>query len=169
MSFHWYALHCKPRKEQLVWEQLLARQFETLYPRTQVQPVNPRARKVRPYFPGYVFVNADLQKVGFSALQWLPHARGLVSFGGEPATVPETLISAIRRRVDEANACGGDEAAFGLQPGDRVRLQSGPFEGYQAIFDTRLQGAERVRVLLTLLENQRQIPLDVDVTQLKRV
>jgi hypothetical protein len=38
----------------------------------------------------------------------MPHAIGLVSFDGEPATVPDNLIQAIRKRVDEIAAAGGE-------------------------------------------------------------
>ena len=45
-----------------------------------------------------------------------------------------------------------DEAAANdLKRGDVVKIQSGPFAGYDAIFDARLSGQERVRVLLQLL------------------
>jgi transcriptional antiterminator RfaH len=38
-----------------------------------VRPVNPRARKTRPYFPGYLFVQADLAAVGLVEFRWMPH------------------------------------------------------------------------------------------------
>ena len=148
MTERWYALRSKPRKEALLWEQLLIREMETFYPRVRVQTVNPRARKARPYFPGYVFVRADLGCVNLSSLQWMPGALGLVSFGGHPAWVPDELIAAIRRRVDGVNQAGG-ELLDGLQPGETVAIQEGLFSGYgRAIFDASLPGNERVRVVV---------------------
>ena len=127
MTERWYALRSKPRNEALLWEQLLIREMETFYPRVRVQTVNPRARKARPYFPGYVFVRADLGRVNLSSLQWMPGALGLVSFGGHPAPawVPDELIAAIRRRVDGVNQAGG-ELLDGLQPGENRRHPGGP-------------------------------------------
>jgi transcriptional antiterminator RfaH len=165
MAVHWYVLHSKPRKEELLREQLDNRKIETFFPRIRVQVVNPRARKIRPYFPGYVFVYLDLEQTSMSTLQWIPGATGLVSFGGEPAHVPDGLIQAIRRRVDEINAAGG-ELFDALKPGEPVVIDSGPFAGYEAIFDTRLPGTERVRVLLKLLRN-RQMPLDLPAGQVR--
>ena len=103
----WYAMRSKPCKEDFLWQQLRAREIECFYPRTRVRTSNPRSRQVRPYFPGYVFIYTDLEQVGLSTLQWMPGAAGVVSFGGQPAWVPENLINAIRRRVDELNAAGG--------------------------------------------------------------
>jgi transcriptional antiterminator RfaH len=165
MTALWYAMRSKPRKEDFLWKQLRARQIECFYPRARVRSANPRARAVRPYFPGYVFICADLEQVGLSALQWMPGSGGLVAFGGQPAWVPETLIHAIRRRVDEVDAAGG-AAPAGLQRGDQVLIREGPFAGYQAIFDTRLSGEERVRVLLSLLGRQ-QLPLELPGSQLE--
>ncbi|MDK1117630.1 MAG: transcription termination/antitermination NusG family protein, partial [Anaerolineae bacterium] len=108
MTERWYALRSKPHKDDLLWSQLVIREIETFYPRLRVQTVNPRARKVRPYFPGYMFVRIDLEHVNLSSLQWTPGAVGLVSFGEEPAWVPDELITAIRRRVDKVNKDGGE-------------------------------------------------------------
>lgn len=167
MEASWYVLHSKPNKEALLWEQLLTREIETFYPRIRVQAVNPRARKVRPYFPGYLFVHVNLDQVGASTLRWVPGANNLVSCDDQPAGVPEHLIQAIRLRVDEINSAGG-ELFDGLKPGDHVVVQDGPFAGYEAIFDARLPGSERVRVLLQLLR-RGQMPLELPAGQIQRI
>jgi transcriptional antiterminator RfaH len=161
MADCWYALRSKPRKEDVVWRQVVSQGMKVFYPRLKVKPKNPRARRMKPYFPGYLFVYVDLEDVGLSEFQWMPHTNGLVSFGGEPAVVPENLIHEIRDRIEKINAAGGEELA-GLQPGDKVSINDGPFQGYQAIFDSTLPGNVRVRVLLELLGNQRQVPLELD-------
>jgi len=167
MAFHWYALRSKPRKEDVVWLQVRDQGIEIFYPRLRVHTVNPRAKKIRPYFPGYMFVKVDIEKLGMSFFQWMPHTSGLVSFGGEPALVPDNLIVAIQRRVEEIAAAGG-EIFDGLKQGDAVMIGYGPFEGYEAIFDTRLPGSERVRVLLQLLNNQRRVAVELDATHIQR-
>lgn len=166
MSVYWYALQSHPHKETVLANHLQESGFEVFYPRLRVNPVNPRARKVRPYFPGYLFVHVDLETAGLSTFQWMPHARGLVSFGGEPAIVPDSLIHAIRRRVQEINLAGG-ENLDGLQPGDEVIIEHGPFSGYEAILDHKLPGSERVRVLLKMLSRQ-QVPLELSAGSIRK-
>ncbi|MCE9644882.1 MAG: hypothetical protein K8S20_02700 [Chloroflexi bacterium] len=153
MPVNWYVLRSKPNKETLLWEQLNIRNVETFYPQIRVQPVNPRARRIKAYFPGYVFVHLDLDQTGLSVLQWMPGAIGFVSSGNQPSMVPEALIHAIKKKVDQINAAGG-ELFDGLKKGDLVEIQSGPFAGYEAIFDARLPGSERVRVLLKLIQGR---------------
>jgi transcription elongation factor/antiterminator RfaH len=150
----WYALQSKPQQENFLWGQLCMRDIDAYYPRIRVQTVNPRAKKIKPYFPGYMFVNADLDQVGASTLQWMPGVARMVSCGNEFVPIADHLIQAIRERVDMINA--SDNAAFAnLRRGDIVVMRSGAFAGYEAIFDARLPGRDRVRVLLNLLENQQ--------------
>jgi transcription antitermination factor NusG len=164
MSRHWYALKSHPHKEDLLMHQAETRGFEVFYPRIRVHPVNPRSHKIRPYFPGYLFIQADIAETGTSVFQWMPYATGLVSFGGEPSIVPDNLIGAIRQRVQEISDAGGELFA-GLKPGDKVVIQGGPFEGYEAVFDIGIPGNERVRVLLKLL-NDQAVRLELPVGQI---
>lgn len=166
MSENWYVLRSKPRKEEFLLEQLLSREIESYCPRIHVQPVNPRARKVKPYFPGYVFVHINLEQFNLSTLQWMPGATGLVSFGGQPAFVQDSLVQAIRNHVDEINASGG-ELLETLKPGDEISIQAGPFAGYEAIFDARISGSERVRVLLKMMSD-RYIPTELSAGQIRQ-
>ena len=168
MASMWYALRSKPRKEDVVWRQVRNLGYDTFYPRLRVNPVNPRSRKLVPYFPGYLFVLVDLESAGTSVFQWMPHTIGLVAFGGEPAHVPENLIHELRKRVEEISRAGG-ELFDGLKSGDTVRISSGPFAGYEAIFDARLTGDERVRVLLEFLNNKRRLPIELSAGQVERV
>jgi len=81
--------------------------------------------------------------------------------------VPENLIHSIKSRVDEINAAGG-ELFDGLKSGESVQISDGPFKGYEAIFDARLPGTVRVRVLLELLGSQRKVPMILDARQIER-
>lgn len=166
MAKIWYALHSHPRREDALYRQAAASGIETYYPYIPAHPVNPRARKVKAYFPGYMFVRVDLQEVGLTTFQYMPNATGLVSFGGEPAMVPDSLIQAIQKCVDEITMQGG-EVYLNLKPGQSVVIQSGPFAQYRAIFDERIPGTTRVRVLLKML-NDRNLSLELGEDQIDK-
>ena len=160
----WYVMQSKPNKEELLYEQLRTRDIDAYYPCIKVQPVNPRARKLKPYFPGYLFIKVDPETLGTSNLRWMPGALGLVEFGSDPASVPEDLLQTIREKVETVNTL--DENKSGkFKNGESVTIQSGPFAGYHAIFDSRLPGHERVRVLLQLLSD-RQIGVELSAGQI---
>jgi len=167
MSNSWYALRSKPRKEDIVYRQLLSHGIETYYPQLRIKPVNPRSKIVKPYFPGYMFIRADIDELGTSTFQWMPHTVGLVSFGNEPAIVPENLIAEIKKRVDEATRIREIKNKAYLR-GEVIKISNGPFTGYEAIFDAEISGSERVRVLLKLLNDKRQIILELNQNQVTR-
>ena len=164
---HWYIFQSKTRKEDLLCQQLWIRHIETFFPCLHVQPVNPRARRIRPYFPGYVFGRLDLDAVGRSLLEWMPGAVGIVNFGGDPASVPDHLVAALRGHLDLVNA-SSRKAFATYHPGDVVSIQAGPFSGYEAIFDVHLPGRDRVEVLLKMIQGyQLRVELPLNLIGLK--
>ena len=160
----WYALHCKPRKERVVYEQLLVQAIDAFFPCILSKDTNRSRFKPEALFPGYIFVHADLEQNGVTSLQWLPGTIGIVKFGGIPARVPNSLINAIRSKIKRINNTGENFAEH-IKPGDMVNISDGPFDGHKAIFDSRLSGGERARVLLTLL-NDQTIQVQLPISQL---
>ena len=163
----WYVAHSKPRNEELLWKQFCLRNLESYYPCIKVQTVNPRARKVQPYFPGYLFVHVDLELAGKSSIEWIPGGAGLVSFGNEPASVSDSLVFAIKQRIESLKTVSG-ENPIPLRKGDNVVVHDGAFKGYEGIFDIQLSGTDRVRVLLSLLDN-RLVPVEMSASCFHRI
>lgn len=163
----WYALQSKPHQEDVLWHFLKAEEIESYYPRLPVRSVKLHARKIRPYFPGYLFVHIDVRALGVSKFKWMPHSNGLVSFDDEPSPVPDPLIGAIRQTIDQLTH-SGKEWYDELVHGEKVRIHSGPFEGYEGIFDARISGGERVRLLLELLNGQRVV-LETDAARVEPI
>jgi transcriptional antiterminator RfaH len=172
---NWHIIHTKPHKERQVMFHLKQHQVETYLPLINVNPVNPRAARVRAFFPGYIFVRFDPQLTGLGIVQWTPGVRRMLEFGGQLAVVPDRAVNEIKQRVMEISAAGG-LALDGLKVGDAVRITSGPFAGYEAIFDSRLAGTERVRVLLEWVQqNQRRrdvptvFPVELNASSIEKV
>jgi len=166
MTTQWYAIRSKPNKENYLAQQLESSGIDVFFPYIRVIPVNPRSRKIRPYFPNYLFAHVDLVVVKASVLRWMPGASGIVSFDGVPASVPELLIDAIRRQIDYLTVLE-QQLKDDIKPGDLVVIQEGPFAGYNAIFDVGVSGRDRVRVLLDFLQ-KRQVPLELEKRQIRR-
>jgi len=155
----WHVIRSKPNKEQFLTGQLESRNIEFYYPQLNVHPVNPRSRKVLPYFPGYLFIHTDLTVNHPILFGRIPGAIGLVYLAGEVGFIPDNVLSAIHSRVDEINN-GGGELFESLKNGDVVMIHSGPFEGYEAIFDSKIHDTERVKVLLSMLKG-RKLPVEL--------
>ena len=167
MNKNWYALRIKPHKEHAVSQRLQDWDIQTYLPLVRVNPKNPRAAKHKPYFPGYLFIYTDLENIGTNTINWLPGSIGLVSFGAIPATVPENLILELQQRLAQIEAEGGLIFAD-LEHGDKVRIVEGPFAGYEAIFDMRLPGKDRIQILLSFLSQHPQ-PVEMDVESIQKI
>lgn len=167
MGAQWYTIFSKPRKELQVANYLRSNNIEVYHPTLRVKPVNPRASKIRPYFPRYLFVYSDLEDVSVSALKWAPGAVGLVEFGGQPAIVPDEFIGKLQEQISEVEAAGGLNL-HGLQRGESVEIKAGPFTGYEAIFDLYLSGEKRVQVLLQMLGREMKVKLNANAIEKKR-
>ncbi len=159
---HWYTLHTQPRKEHAVRELLQNRGIEAYLP---VLPP-PRRRPSRPgreraFFARYLFARLDFSQVPLSSINWLQGMTGVVSFGGEPAEVPDGVIRWLRARLAQADA-GEYHRGLVLKPDARLRVTAGPLRGMEAIFERRLSAEDRARVLVQLLGRITacEIPLD---------
>jgi len=150
----WYVMNCKPRKEAFLRERLRTQTIEVYLPSIRVKPVNPRARKEQPFFPGYLFIHVDLEQISVSELRRIPGSNGLVCYGGEPAYIGDALIREIQTQVDEITD-SVNSSVDRFRRGDLVVINDGPFATYKAMFDCRLSGSDRVRVLLELLHGQK--------------
>lgn len=150
MAEAWYVLRSKPHKEMALSNLAHRWALDVFYPRIRVETVNPRSRRIRPYFPGYLFAKADLETSGSSTFRYMPMSLGLVEFGGQPAIVGEDIITRLRRHMDALNTTA-TMPADRFKPGDKVIITKGAMEGYEALFDTRIPGSSRVRVLLAML------------------
>ena len=110
----------------------------------------PGITKNKPFFPGYLFIKVNLDIVGQSTFQWMPFAIGLVSIGGKPAYVPDSLVNAILRHLEKFNSLGGTliEASRGKQEVQNTEI---PKEKYEAFLDLRLSDSERVQALFKII------------------
>ncbi len=156
----WYVLRSKPHKEESLYWFVTSEGYQAFYPQIPANPVNPRARKIKSYFPGYMFVQACLKELGQNAFQYLPFSNGLVWLGGEPAVVPDPVVGALQTQVAEIWDAGG-LSYTDLARGERVIIQDGVFEGYEGIFDAYISGNDRVQILLKML-NDRFVTMEID-------
>ena len=158
---HWYALFTKPRREFQVSEVLGEKDLETYVPAIRVRR---RGKTVeRPFFPRYMFVRVDFEEIGLSEVQWAPGLTRIVSLGGVPTRVPEAMVRQLRRRLRELNSEG---VYSPFRKGAQVRIKSGPLRDFEAVFDTHLSSADRVRVLVKVLGNLRRAEIDVEDIEL---
>ncbi len=149
----WYLVMCKPYKDASVEIQLNNQGFETYRPLiSKEKKIKGKVKQVKEsLFPRYIFIQL---KVGVDDWSSIRSTRGvfkIVSFGNNPTKVPDGVISTLKNYEDICL-----ESTVGLKPfklGDKIRIESGPFAGMDALFDRYKKSDERVIVLLNILNN----------------
>lgn len=162
-SGNWYALYTYPRHEKLVAQQIERRNISCFLPLYRsVRRWKDRRKELElALFPGYVFVNIELQ----DRLQVLkvPGAVRLVTFNGKPAALPHHEIESLRNR----------QSSFGavlphpyLRVGRRVRVRSGPMQGLEGIIR---RSKDKCRVVFSLDLIMRSVAVEVDEADVELV
>ena len=94
----WFALYTKPHKEYMVQGLLRNHQVETYLPEIAVAVRRRDRRSKKPFFPHYLFARLDPRGDRMAKAQWTPGLRRIVSAGGQPIPIPDTVVAHIRRR-----------------------------------------------------------------------
>lgn len=150
-SQNWYALRCKSNMEFIVNDQLKAKLIPNYLPVYAVRPVNPRSHTIKPYFPGYIFVNDEPEKLYDEKVFLMRGVIGLVHFDGIPAAIQPRLIEAVRRQTHQLNL-EHKQANSGFMPGDEVLVEDSLIGELDGIFEKCINGQERVSVLLRMMQ-----------------
>ncbi len=157
---HWYVLYTKPHKEPLVNRQLEDQGVEVFFPTLQFNRGYNRGIRLEPFFPHYLFAKVDLMADPTGDLRYLPGVRTLVHFGGRPATVPAEIIELLHQKLHPYESKVLRRSEWLFKPGQQLIITSGPFAGFEAIFQKGLNGSERVQILLKLLGSWSRAEID---------
>jgi transcriptional antiterminator RfaH len=143
----WYIIHCQSKKELYAANALRSNLSISVYVPKYRLYVHGYSRLV-PFFPGYIFAQADLQKVSLSQINTSPGVLRLVAFGGDPQPVPPYVIEEIVERLKQMEMLNQQP----FRPGDSVRIKcNGPLQGLEMVFVEPMTPSGRVSVLLSLL------------------
>ena len=149
-STYWACALTEPHRERAAVRFLTMAGYRDIY-----CPMLGTKRGAAPLFPSYLFCLITLE-LGFWTARGTIGVRSLVGSRGEPARVPNSVISGLRAR--ERNGLIVLPQNPGLRRGDQVRITAGPFACHLAIYEG-MKGRERVEVLLALLGSVQRVEL----------
>jgi transcription antitermination factor NusG len=157
----WYAAYTCPRHEKYVARQLDERSIDSFLPlyRSLRRWKDRRKQIELPLFPGYVFVHFDLQQR--LRILGLPGVVRLVSFNGQPATLPEHDIETLRKGLDLQIYA---EPHPYLRVGRKVRVVHGLMAGTEGIL---VRKKEKYRLVISLDAIMRSIAVEVDAADVQ--
>jgi transcriptional antiterminator RfaH len=159
----WYVVQTQVNGEAKAAENLRRQGYEIYLPRYLKH--RRHARKVdfvaKPLFPRYMFVAIDVATQRWRSIQSTSGVSHLVTNGNEPATVPESVVRALRTRED-ANGFVQLDATPAFASGDKVRVLGGAFIDNAGLFNG-MADHDRVAILLEMLGRQVRVVLDADL------
>jgi transcriptional antiterminator RfaH len=141
----WAVLRCQPRREQLAALAIKSRGVDSYLPHI---PRGHASRTDPPLFPGYLFAHIVLDSDDLLRIRSAPGVAYVLPRLGAPALLPDGLIEAIQ---SHERALRSGRPTYAFRHGDHVRVTSGPFKWVEGLFDRRLSGAGRVRILLEMV------------------
>jgi transcriptional antiterminator NusG len=159
----WCALWTHAHCEQLVHDQLAARQFDPFLPMITVwsRRGGLRHQIQVPMFPGYLFLRYTLDKARCSEIQ---KTRGLTRILGErwdrPALVADAEIEALQRLVETKLPVLAHPY---LQEGQRVRIVDGPLADLEGVLVDIKPNKGMLVLSVNLL--QRSVAVEIDCTR----
>lgn len=152
----WYLIYTKPRQEDAVASRLGECGFKILNAKIRQQCLSRGECRhmISPLFPRYLFVKMSYEN-NFHLVRYTRGVSNLVGTRENPYEVDEEIILEISDRLDARGIAS--VASRDMEPGEKVEIKGGPFEGLTGIFMRRMSGSERVSVLLTALNARIEI------------
>jgi transcriptional antiterminator RfaH len=151
---NWFAVHAKPRRENFAASNVYALGVPILLPRVKVERLRHRVAQqgTSPLFPGYFFARFCPEN-SFESVKCARGVLQVVSSGRFPIPVHGKIVREIQDRIQEDGFI--TIRPQGLEPGTRVTIQSGPFEGMMGKVERELDDRKRVAIFLETLLHAR--------------
>ena len=157
-SKSWYVVQCLARREKYAQLNLNLQDFNTFYPYF-FKSVR-HARKTRTVqqalFPGYLFIQLDLNKDRWRSVNGTFGVSKLIMNGERPSVVPSGIVDNLIQHTDEKGSVRLDD---GLKVGQKVKIVSGPMNDLIGELLT-LDDSGRVRVLLEIMSGKIVVTLN---------
>ena len=124
--------------------------------------------KERPYYPGYLMVEANL-------IGEIPHIikniPGVISFlsltkGGDPVPMRKSEVNRMLGKMDELSEFDVD-AAIPYVVGESVKVIDGPFNGFNGTIEKIDEDKKKLEVMVLIFG--RKTPLELNYMQVEKV
>lgn len=170
----WYVVHCYSGYENKVRHSIEQRIetmgmqdkiFDVVVPTEEEIEIKDGKRRTveRRVFPGYILVQLIMGEDSWYVVRNTPGVTGFVGMGNEPTPLREDEVAKIMNRM-EAEA---PKVKFNFQPGEKVRIRSGPFADFIGTVDEIDIERAKVRVLVSFFG--RETPVELDFLHVENV
>ncbi len=165
MEMNWFVVRTKAGDENRANTNLLNQEIETFLPLFKARNLRGErmVRTIRPLFPSYLFARLDLE-LHYTKVKWTRGVSRILGNREGPVPISEAVVQTIRDRVGKDNLIELDEE---MKEGDLVQVVSGPLKDLLGVFQKRMSGKDRVKILLNLIGVD--VPVQISKWQIHKV
>lgn len=161
----WFCVRTQTKREHIAAGHLREMEgIEVFCPRLRYRKATRRGTVwwIEPLFPGYLLARFNLME-SERAVTFCQGVRGLVRFGPEIPSVPESFVQVLRDEM--GSHATTDHEILTVTPaiecGDEVEVAIGPLAGMRGVVVAIAPAAERVKILLDFLGQPHAIDMDL--------
>ncbi len=156
---NWIVASTHTHKEHVALDNLARQGFSAYCPkiRKRIRHARRLQQVVRPLFPGYIFIQLDPEREQWRSIGSTFGVRNVIRFGERLGTVPDQFVSRLHA-TEEEGVVALPSARDAYNPGEKVRLREGPFEGIIATVMAATE-CDRVIVLMDFLRRSVRVRL----------
>jgi transcriptional antiterminator NusG len=170
----WFVVHCYSGYENKVRHSIEQRIetmgmedkiFDVVVPTEEEIEIKDGKRRTveRRVFPGYILVQLIMNEDSWYVVRNTPGVTGFVGMGNEPTPLREDEVARIMNRM-EAEA---PKVKFNFQPGEKVRIRSGPFADFIGTVGNIDMDQAKVWVMVSFFG--RETPVELDFLHVENV
>lgn len=165
----WFIVQCYTGQEKRVQARIALlieekglqnRIFQVLVPEEEIVEIknNKRLEKTSKIFPGYVFVEMDMDDTSYHEVRSLPGVAKFIGSKSRPTPVTEDDILRVLRKVgDKSKTVDVD-----FEEGEVVKVIGGPFRGYSGPI-SEINGEKGIlKALISIFGRETPVQLDFD-------
>lgn len=145
----WYAIYTVANAEKKLYNRVIASGIDAYLPleRMTRQWSDRKKEIVKPIFRSYLFVYQNIDE--YYKVKRFPGFLQYVSFGNRVSIIPDPEMRLMKLIIDNFNK---KKVTTGLIKGDKVKILSGPLEGYVGVL-MRDQGERKVALHIKNLKH----------------
>jgi transcriptional antiterminator RfaH len=161
----WYVVRTKGGDEHRANQNLLNQGIETFLPliRSYDYRTGKRIQTIKPLFPNYLFAKFDLG-FHYNKAKWTRGVSRILGNREGPIPISGKVVQTLQERVGKDNLIELEEQ---IKEGDLVQIKSGPLKDLIGVFQRKMSGKDRVKILLNLIGVD--VPVQISKYQIHKV
>jgi transcriptional antiterminator NusG len=175
-SKNWYIVHTYSGFEKKVAESLQQRVQayglqgdigEVLIPTEDVVEMRSGKKVVssKRFFPGYILVEMNMTDHAWHVVKNTPKVTGFVGAGAKPTPLTKDEVEQILTQV--RTAAEKPKPKYTFDKGDQVRINEGPFAGFNGVVDEVNPEKNTLKIMVTIFG--RSTPVEMDFLQVEKL